>query len=103
MSKAEEPGPVFRRTCSCGSTSFKASITLEILDVPVWFSTAGVLAYDDIKGYSCGWDMENQPEVACAACGHRFIVILIGNSAGAAYLSELPVATTPPGGPGSST
>lgn len=59
-----------RTTCYCGSRQFKTSITLEISDVPLRLAKHGTLSYDDTAGYSDGWDVGAQPEVACAKCSH---------------------------------
>jgi len=83
---AREKERVHRRTCYCGSSAFKASITIQIADVPVWFSKEGALTYDDMKGESQGWDTDGQPEVACVKCGHLFDIERTGDPIGTAYL-----------------
>ena len=60
-------------TCICGSRKFKTSITLELVGVPVRLLKNGTMNYDDTKAdYSDGWDVLQQPEVACAKCGHLY-------------------------------
>lgn len=76
------------RECPCGSRRFLADITLEIKKVPVWFSKAGTLSYDDTKGESCGWDTAEQPEVYCAKCGHLFHIERTGDATDTAYLLD---------------
>lgn len=83
---AKKTGQVYRRRCYCGSTKFRASITIEIANVPVWFSKKGTLTYDDTKGDSRGWDTNDQPEVACAKCGHLFDIERTGDRMDSAYL-----------------
>ena len=55
--------------CVCGSRKFKASITLELVGVPVELKADGSLEYDDIAAdYSEGWNTADQPEIQCATC-----------------------------------
>ena len=55
--------------CVCGSRKFKASITLELVGVPVTLKVDGSIEYDDTKAdYSEGWNTGDQPEITCARC-----------------------------------
>ena len=64
-----------RHSCTCGSRKFKAEVSIQLHGMPVWFDKKGGLRYNDVKADSSeGWDTAEQPEVACAKCGHLWRV-----------------------------
>ena len=60
------------RVCVCGSNKFLTNIRLEIHNVPLDLHSDGTMSYDDTKGDSQGWDIDNQPEISCKECGHLY-------------------------------
>jgi hypothetical protein len=58
--------------CKCGSRKFVTTIHLEIRDVPVTMDSSGGAGYDDTKGESSGWDINEEPEITCPKCGRLY-------------------------------
>ena len=63
------------QACACGSLKFKASMTLVLTGVPVWFARAdGRMTYDDTKAeHSDGWDADGTT-IECARCGKEYLL-----------------------------